>query len=414
LRRRPLRDAALFLLFLSFLMVFTRLPAARLTEAASVSAAVSATPVAPTAASGGPADLRAKAACVIDAVSGRILYQAGAHDQRAIASTTKIMTALVVLERSKLDDVVTVSRQAAATTGSSVRLAEGERMTVEDLLYGLLLNSGNDSAVALAEHTGGSLEAFVTLMNARARALGAVATQFRNPHGLDEPGHYSTAYELCLITRAAMANPAFRAIVATRRKVIAWPGRDSDRALHNHNRLLWKYDGADGVKTGYTLQAGRCLVASASRDGWQVIAAVLRSDRVWDDTTALLDVVYRDYEPVTVVRRGELVGTVRVERGEPSRVKAVAAADLTVRVAGDEESRLETVEDLPSAVGAPVEVGDIVGAVVVRVGGVEAGRVDVASAQEARETSVLEVFFGKLWGIFREMITGIAGRRAGL
>lgn len=209
----------------------------------------------------------AKAAVLIEKNTGRVLYRRNEETALPMASTTKVMTALLALEEGQLDDVVTVSRNAFGVPGTSIYLSEGEKLTLRDLLYGLMLASGNDAAVAIAEHIGGSVDAFCRRMTERAAELGCQNTVFLSPNGLPTLGHHTTAYDLALIAREAMDHPEFREIVSTRRASIPWEGRTYSRILNNKNRLLTDYDGATGIKTGYTKAAGRCLVFGAKRDG---------------------------------------------------------------------------------------------------------------------------------------------------
>ena len=194
--------------------------------------------------------ISAKSAILIDANSGRVLYEHNAFEKLPMASTTKIMTGLLACESDKLNEAVKVSPFASGTEGSSLWLKVGEKLKLQDLTYGLMLKSGNDAAVAIAEYLGGSVNAFTLLMNKRAREIGAVNTNFENPHGLDSDGHYTTAYDLALIAREAMKNEKFREIVSTKTYSIPMQGEKWDRALKNHNKLLWRYDGCTGVKTG--------------------------------------------------------------------------------------------------------------------------------------------------------------------
>lgn len=203
-------------------------------------------PVKPTHALG----VSAQYACLIDSLSGKVLYEKNAYARHSMASTTKIMTALVALENGNMDDVVTVSANAAGTEGSSIYLKAGEKITLQNLLYGLMLESGNDAAIAIAEHIGGSVERFAEMMNEKAASIGANNTQFKNPNGLDEEGHYTTAYDLALITREALRNKNFAEIVATKQKTIRNLDESFPRSLSNHNKLLSLYSGCDGVKTG--------------------------------------------------------------------------------------------------------------------------------------------------------------------
>ncbi len=360
-----------------------------------------------------PVAAAATAYCVLDTVTGRVLSERNADQRRAPASTTKIMTALVVLEKADLEAKIKVSPKAASTRGSSMWLAAGEELTVRDLLYGLLLNSGNDAAVALAEGVGGSVESFAAFMNEKARELGATSSQFKNPHGLDENGHYSTARDLAVIARAAMANPEFAAIVATRRKVVPWNGHAEDRALHSHNKFLWSYEGATGVKTGYTGQAGKCLVASASRGGWSVIAAVLNSSRMYTDAQVLLDTAYQGYQVTTLVHKGDVVGTVRVERGGEDRVKLVAARDLVLPLNAAEQAALQREEKVPAYVTAPVSAGAVLGSVSASLNGEVLGSLEVVAAEDVRAATVLELFVDRLRGLFSSMLSTLTVYRRG-
>ena len=244
-----------------------------------------------------PEGLGAASAILVDAMVGDILYAHSAHERRAPASLTKVMTAVVVLERAKLADQVVASPRVREAGGHTMGLRPGHRLSVHDLLSALLVLSANDAAVALAEHVGGSVEEFATLMNAKARTLGMQDTHFRNPHGLDAPDHYSTAYDLAVLTRYALQSPTFAQIVRTRQTVITLkaPARRRGRSgkairvVRSHNRLLTAFEGADGVKTGFTNEAGRCIVASAQREGRRLIVVLLNDPRRWEDAASLLE-----------------------------------------------------------------------------------------------------------------------------
>ena len=205
--------------------------------------------------------ISAQCAIMLDGQTGRVLYEKNADQRSLIASTTKIMTALVVCEQCNVLDRVRIPKEAVGIEGSSMYLKEGEILTVQELLYGMMLHSGNDAATALAIYCGGTMEGFAQLMNDKARALGMGDSHFVNPHGLDSPEHYSTARDLGTLAAYAMNNPIFAKTVSTKTITIG------QRFLRNHNKLLWQVDGADGVKTGYTKAAGRILVSSASSQG---------------------------------------------------------------------------------------------------------------------------------------------------
>ncbi len=227
--------------------------------------------------------ITAHCAIVMDVTTGKILYEKNAHQRAYPASTTKIMTLITALEESDIHDRVVVSDAAANTEGSSLDLKAGENLKELDMLYGMMLVSGNDAAVAIAEHISGSQADFAKLMTAKANLLGAVDTQFANPNGLPDPNHYTTAYDLALIAAHGYTNPWFRRIIQTRTDSI--PGHE----VENTNKLLRQYKGANGVKTGWTESAGRCLVAGAKRNQVQLIAVVLNSEDIWGEAAALLD-----------------------------------------------------------------------------------------------------------------------------
>jgi D-alanyl-D-alanine carboxypeptidase len=246
----------------------------------------------------------AEAAALIDVASGRILVSVNGDKQMRIASLTKIMTAIVAIEHGKLSDLVAVSSSAAGKEGSSIYLRAGQEMSLEHLLYGLMLRSGNDAAAAIAEHVGGSIEGFVYLMNEKAKSLGLTGTQFKNPHGLDEEGHYSTANDVAKMTAYALKNPVFREIVKTKSKRVPNPDGEWDYTWYNKNRMLSLYEGADGVKTGYTKLAKRCLVSSATRGGQQLAAVTLNDPDDWADHTKLLNYGFSNYPLVPLVSKG--------------------------------------------------------------------------------------------------------------
>lgn len=235
-------------------------------------------------------NLRAKAALLMDAYTGKIYFQKNARVRRAPASTTKIMTALLAIELGNLEDLVTISEQVPQTEGASIKLKAGEIISLKNLLYAAILYSANDACVAIAEHIGGNEENFIWLMNERAKEIGALETHFTNPHGLDAPEHYSTAYDLALIGRRAMENAAFQEIAKTPRTQIksTWGKKEKTRILVNKNRLLRSFEGIDGGKTGFTKEAGYCLVSSASRMGYRLIAVVLGDKNRWQDSKTLL------------------------------------------------------------------------------------------------------------------------------
>ena len=255
--------------------------------------------------------LSAKSAILIDGCEGDVIYEKNAKERMGMASTTKIMTALVVAQKLPLDKRIVIPKEAVNVEGSSVYLTEGEILTVRELLCALMLASANDAAVALAIATAGSVEAFAELMNASVDKMGLCDTHFVNPHGLYDEQHYTTAYDLARIAACALENPAIREIASTQKVTIpqgvtdSSPSGASSRYLKNHNKMLWLYDGAIGLKTGFTKKTGRCLVSAAERDGLMLVAVTLSAPDDWRDHTEMLDYGYSLYERVTLLDAGE-------------------------------------------------------------------------------------------------------------
>lgn len=324
----------------------------------------------------------AKAAVIIDQDSGRVLLEHNAATPLPMASTTKVMTALLAIERGNLSDPVTCSRNAFGVPGTSIYLSLGETLTLEDMLYGLMMQSGNDAATAIAEHIGGTVDDFCRMMTERAAALGCENTVFLTPHGLPKDGHYTTARDLALIAREAMTHDIFRTIVSTRRAKIPWEGRTYDRVLNNKNKLLATYEGATGIKTGYTKAAGRCLVFGAERNGMRVIGVVLNCGDWFDEAARLMDVAFERWESLTLLRAGECLRTLPVANSADADVGAVLTADLTGLVP---KSALPDVEiNLPETLDAPVKQGQYIGEVRMVCGNEVIATVPLAAAEDVR------------------------------
>ncbi|WP_422661428.1 D-alanyl-D-alanine carboxypeptidase family protein [Paenibacillus sp. EC2-1] len=253
---------------------------------------------------GGPSN-HAQAAALIDVTSGRLLYSKRGDERMRIASLTKIMTAIVAIERGNLKDSVKVTKNSFAKEGSSLFLKLGEEMSLENLLYGLMLRSGNDAASAIAEHVGGSEEGFVLMMNEKATALGLSNSHFMNPHGLDHDEHYSSANDLAKLTAYALKNPTFKEIVKTPVKKAPNPNEKWDYKWDNKNKMLRFYEGADGVKTGYTKKAFRCLVSSATRNGQQIAAVTLNDGNDWNDHSNMLDYGFDNFPLHQIAAKGQ-------------------------------------------------------------------------------------------------------------
>lgn len=326
-------------------------------------------------------DLSAAGAILVDLDTGQVLYEKNADTPFYPASTTKIMTALLALERGKLDDVITCGESVRNVDGSRIYLEVGEQETLRDLLYAMMLSSANDAAVAIAEHYGGTVERFVALMNAKAAELGATNTHFVTPNGLHNPAHVTTARDLAVIARAAMQNPVFAQIVSTREHDMPWPVKNSTRQLYNINDLLYSFDGAIGVKTGYTTQAHHTLVGAAARNGMRLLSVTLRSDlsHRFADARALLTWGFEHFRPQVVVERGANVGALTVRT---QRIPLVTVDRVTYDAAGDPPG-LETKLVLSQRTGLPKR-GQIVGRLDLLADGQVITSVPVAAAADAR------------------------------
>ncbi|NLY43830.1 MAG: D-alanyl-D-alanine carboxypeptidase [Clostridiaceae bacterium] len=333
-------------------------------------------------------DISASSAIVMDTVTGRILFEKNAYQKRPMASTTKIMTAIIAIESGNPDDIVTTSAKAAHIEGSSIWLEEGEKQKLIDLIYGIMLSSGNDAAVAVAEHVGGSVEGFAHMMNKKAQEIGAVNTSFKNPSGLDEEGHYTTAYDLALITRYALKNNTFAEIVKTWEKKIPWQGHKWDRVLQNHNKLLKMYEGCDGVKTGYTKKSGRCLVSSATRNGWQVIAVTLNAPNDWEDHKKMLDYAFNNYALTTLCSEGDYMKTLPVKDGKQDVISLAAYSDFKIPLKEDELGKVEIQYDVPDFITAPVSYGQKIGKISVLLEGNEIGEVPLVSVNSVDKKDI--------------------------
>lgn len=305
----------------------------------------------------------AKAHILMEASTGAVLAQRNPDTRLPMASTTKIMTALVVAEALPLSEQVVIPPEAVGIEGSSVYLIEGEILTVEELLYSLLLESANDAAVALACAVSGSSEEFAERMNRRAADMGLSDTHFRNPHGLDADDHYTTARELALISRAALENETIRTIVSTQKKTIRLHGDEGVRLLVNHNRLLRAYDGCIGLKTGYTKKTGRCLVSAAERDGVRLIAVTLGAPDDWQDHENLLDYGFSRCEAVELVQPEVEHLPVWVISGEREYTIVSPASSVRV-VLPRERGRVRRVVELPRFAYAPLSEGETMGQLV--------------------------------------------------
>lgn len=351
--------------------------------------------------------LASKAAVVIDAASGRVLYAYNAHQPLPPASVTKVMTLLLALEavdagQLSLDDMVTTSARAASMGGTQIWLEPGEQMSLREMLWAIAVGSANDAAVAVAEHLAGSEPAFAQLMNERARELGAQNTHFLNASGLPPADvgytgeHVTSAYDLAIISRHALKFPLFREMVATWGPVVMRPEGSRVPELYTYNRMLRTYPGMDGIKTGYTSEAGYSISASATRGGIQVIAVTLgapTSQGRDDDVRRLLDYGFSRLRAVPVLNAGETVDYLTVPRGEPARVAVTVKEDLVATLLRDEPEEPETeIHWHTDQLQLPLPADHPVGTVVVKAGNTvvaEAVLVTVEPVQKASWTQII-------------------------
>ena len=319
----------------------------------------------------------ASSAVLIEQSSGRVLYQQNASEERLIASITKIMTAVVALEHADKARAYTVTAQDMAE-GSSMYLRPGDVLKLEELLYGLMLVSGNDAALAVAHCVSGETEGFVALMNETAEKLGMTHTHFANPNGLDADGHYSSAGDMAVLAAYALENQDFRRIVSTASVTIG------ERYFANHNKLLRMYEGCIGIKTGFTKAAGRTLVSAAVRDGMTLVCVTLNDGDDWNDHMSLLDYGFANYHMETAVPAGRVLASTLVRDGTVVSVPLAASEDLQYPLTGEET--LKVVARVPLSVAAPVVPGQVLGEVCAYLRDEEVARVDlVAAAPSAKK-----------------------------
>ncbi|MFI3313356.1 MAG: D-alanyl-D-alanine carboxypeptidase family protein [Eubacteriales bacterium] len=337
--------------------------------------------------------ISAQSAVMIDGLTGQVLYDKDGETERLIASTTKIMTGLLVAESGKLEEKVTITADMVDIEGSSLYLKVGEVLTVEQLLYGLMLRSGNDAAMALALEISGNLEEFVLKMNEKAVELGLEHTHFANPHGLDDDGNYATALDLATLTAYAMKNDDFRQVCSTKSMTVG------SRVLQNHNKMLWRYDGAIGVKTGYTQAAGRLLVTAAERKNRTLIAVTMNAPDDWNDHQVLLDNGFDRMKEEFAVTAGTVMGQVPIIGGTTETVNCIAGEDGIFGLFSGET--VEIILYLPEFAFAAVHNGHPAGYAKLLIDGRELGRVPLVyektvaqKIEPPQEKSWLEQLFG--------------------
>lgn len=367
------------------------------------------------------------AACLIDAKTGYVIYGVDEHEKNYPASTTKIMTGLLAMENLKLDDTVTVDQDAAEAGGSQLYLNPGEEMTVEDLLYGMMLPSANDAAVALGKAMAPTVKDFAKMMNEKAESIGALDSNFANPNGLPNKNHYTTAYDLALIAKEAMKYEDFRKVVSTYQYTIAKNNLVGSRLIHNRNRLLYninrkvkaygetksiKYDGVTGIKTGYTDAARFCLVGSAERNGTELIAVTMKSEDMngYQDVVSMLDYGFNNYKTIQVKKEGAAVKNIEVDGGEDKYAKAAVKNGLYVTVPVDADKSDIQLKEEYKEINAPYDAGIDGGMIKAYYNGNNIGEAQVTITKAMAESSLLDDimtgkgFFGILWKVLLVLV----------
>lgn len=340
--------------------------------------------------------MTAASAIVIEAKTGHVLYERDADKQMYPASTTKMMTLITALESNDLDEIVTVSDRASGAEGSTLWLEIGEKIPLGDLLYGMMMISGNDAAIAIAEHVDGSVAAFADHMTRRAHELGATGTNFVNANGLPDANHYTTAHDLAKMAAYGYTLDNFADIVGAKEEIFPWV-HDPTHLLRNENQMLWLYEGGNGVKTGYTDAAGRCLVSAANRNGVQLIAVVLDSLYIWNDSIALLDYGFSKVENEAIVRADETVETLPIISGRKKSMTVKTVDEIVMPTFKDDEAAYDLEYDFPSFLRAPIKKGDAVGRVHVLCDGKEVAQTEVVATADVEQKSFFKMllnFFG--------------------
>jgi len=336
-----------------------------------------------------PPTVESPSAIVIDEETGRVLYERDSAKRRPMASTTKIMTAVLILESMDLSTPVTVSQKAAETIEPKTWLRTGDVLTVEELMYALMIRSANSAAVALAEACSGSVEAFAARMNAKAAELGMEDTHFVNPNGLDAEGHYSTAADMAVLGRYAMQDPLFRKIVDTESYTVQLEGRSSPTVFTSTNKLLTTYDWVTGIKTGLTPRAEQCLVGAATKDGVSVISVLLgqpASDICWTESKAMLEYGLSQFKHLTLLDEGVAVAMASVPYKLDGRIQLVTDGPVEYTLYKDDEVTASVVVDKPLVL--PVETGERYGRVVLTVAGDTVGTVDLIADGSFEKTTL--------------------------
>lgn len=354
----------------------------------------------PTFAVQSPEKIYSKGAVLIEKDSKRILYDQNSQEPLPMASTTKIMTCIVALEEGELDDIVTVSNRAAKAPKVKLDLRVGEKQRLGDLLYSLMLESHNDSAIAIAEHIGGSVENFCQMMTEKAKAIGATQTSFETPNGLDAPNHYTSPYDLAVITSYALDNSKFIEITNTPNISIPTTKVEGSRShsLQNKNRFLSSYQGAIGVKTGYTSKAGHCFVGAADKENMQLVGVALGAgwgdngkSRKYTDVIKLMNYGFNNYDKYKVLDEEECKKVINIEKGKEESLAVYSNEKVILPLTKDEAQNLELKVTLPESLIAPIEKDDVVGRIDVVTGDVILESVDLMATKSIEKANWLDL-----------------------
>ncbi len=342
--------------------------------------------------------LSAESACMIIADTNQVIFEKNAYEKMPMASTTKIMTAILALENSSPDDLVTVSRNAAGVEGSSIYLEKDDKIRMEDLLYGLMLNSGNDAAVAVSEYISGNPLVFAEGMTALSQKIGAKNTSFKNPNGLDEEGHFTTAYDLSIISSYALENPDFKRIVSTKEKSAKINNGDI-MYFSNHNKLLSMYEGAIGIKTGFTKKSGRCLVSAAERNGITLIAVTLNAPDDWNDHMAMFDYGFSNCQLTPIISKDTSIKTLYTEDNQ--EISCLLEEDITIPTFKNTLPQSEVVTHLPKSISKTILKGEKIGEADILVNGNILKTVDIISDRDVYNNPKKKTFISEFSKIFK-------------
>ncbi|MDR1701717.1 MAG: D-alanyl-D-alanine carboxypeptidase [Sporomusaceae bacterium] len=353
-------------------------------------------------------NISARSAILMDAKTGQVLYEKNSTQKLPPASTTKILTAIIALESGRLDEMVKVSKKAAATRGSTLHLQSEQKFKMAELVEGLLLRSGNDAAEAIAEHLSGSTQNFALLMNQKAAALGAKDSHFENPHGLSTPLHRTTTLDLANITRYALNNQAFAKIVSAKETEIEWldsKGTAREGVIRNTNRLLWMMEDADGVKTGTTKEAGPCLVSSATRGSHRMIAVVLNDKSRWDDSMNLLKYGLEGFTYVERAQRGDVAAVIPLAGGAKEMVNAIVSEHAAWTIATETAPNLETQIKTEAQINAPLYEGQKIGELIfyLKDTGEIVKVIDLTAGENIEESNFRTLFFRNVLTLSRKL-----------